>query len=103
MAKINIKALKAKSAARTNEIAVGQKYFLSIFHDKEGVWVEVLDKSAKINRAGFPSTVTYKILEQVGVERHNAPSYEIGKIGNCNATNLYERQELASPAAKYGF
>lgn len=94
--KINIKQLNSKSKSRTAEIKINGMYFLSSFHDRSGAIVRVLDKSTKRNRAGFNSTVTVVVVESV-----DDPYYKTGAVHTCNATNLYESRELASPQNKY--
>ena len=84
---------------RTHEMAVGETYFLSSLYDKDGAWVRVLKATTETNGAGWPSTVTYKVLESVGDARYYTE--RIGKTGTCNATNLYEQRHHAAHAHKY--
>jgi hypothetical protein len=86
--------------ARTNEIKIGGRYFLSSFYDKDGAWVTVLSKSTKINQAGWPSSVNIEVIASVG--DHDSDYYKAGSKHTVNATNLYEKQEHASPEYKYG-
>ena len=94
-----MKSIFQNIRARTAEIVIGAKYFLSSFYDKDGVWVEVLKKSTKMNACGWPSSVTYKVLGHVGDP--NAVYYKIGKVGTCNATNLYSKPADASHSKKF--
>lgn len=75
--------------ARTEAIVVGNTYFKSNFYDKHGSWVVVTGKSTKINGAGWPSSVSYRVIERVGTDSSHTdePGYE----GTCNACNLYTR------------
>src|SRR4030067_3836100 len=77
--------------ARNNQIEIGKIYFLSSFYGKEGAYVRVTAKSTKENRCGWPSTVSYEVVESV-----NSQYYTKHLNGNCNATNLYESRELAA-------
>ena len=94
--RLHLVSAKAKIQARTDEIVVRGRYFLSSFYDKDGSWVEVLDKSHKTNSAGWPSSVTYRVLESVG----GLGAHPVGHEGICNASNLYERREDASHTAR---
>ena len=96
---INRTATRRKIINRTNQIVVGKTYFLSSFYDKDGTWVKVLEKSTKINSAGWPSSVSYKIIEPVG-DCVNWEWHQAGRTGTCNATNLYENRADASHSAK---
>ena len=91
-------ALNNRIKNRNSQIKVGGIYFLSSFYDKDGVFVKILAKSDKVNRCGFPSTITYEVRELVGDA--NASYYTIGKVGTCNATNLYEERALANHSKK---
>lgn len=95
-----LQATNLRIINRTNEIEVGKVYFLSSFYDKDGAFVKVLAKSTKKNLAGWPSSVRYEVIETVGEDR--SAFYAKGKIGTCNATNLYEQREKASAETKYG-
>ena len=78
---------------RNAQLEVGGTYFLSIFYDVDGVFVKVLAKSDKMNRCGFPSTITYEVIERVGAAGGH---YKIGKVGTCNSSNLYGDRVLAN-------
>jgi hypothetical protein len=96
---LNVKKVQAKVKARTAQIIVGNTYFLSSFYDKEGAMVKVLKKSTAINGAGWASTVTVEVLAYVG-DGPSSSYYTPGKITTVNASNLYERRELANPQYK---
>lgn len=89
--------LAQKSKARTAQIVVGKTYFLSQFFEKHGAMVKVLEVSTKINRAGWPSSIKYQVTKKIGDKRSNF--YSEGRIGTCNACNLYEKREQASHKA----
>lgn len=91
--RLNTKAIHKAVATRHAEINVGQVYFLSSFHDKEGAMVRVLDKSTKENLCGWRSSVTCEILE---VFMSGLTSYAPGKIITVNASNLYTERAFAS-------
>lgn len=96
------KNIARRCKARTAEIVVGNQYFLSTFHDKEGCLVTVLDKSVAKNGCGWPSSVKIRIEELVGVRgAYEEQYYALGKVMTVNACNLYEKQGLASVQAKY--
>lgn len=99
-----MKATFQKIINRTNEIEIGKTYFLSSFYDKDGAMVEIISKSTKLNKGGWPSSVIYKVIQKVGEHSIIDPKYDvysIGRIGSCNATNLYEKREMADPKNKY--
>jgi hypothetical protein len=98
MAKANKSIIHQRIINRTNQIKVGRVYFLSSFYDKDGAFVKVTSKSTKTNKAGWPSSVSYEVIEKVG--EHNSNFYAVGNTGICNATNLYEQRESASTAAR---
>jgi hypothetical protein len=93
--RLNVKAMAARSEARTAAIVVGSTYFLSSFYDKDGCLVEVLSKSTKKNSAGWPSTVEVKVICPLGDDA-GKPYYAVGTIHTCNATNLYDKRDDAS-------
>ena len=85
--------------ARTNEIVIGDTYWLSSFGDSNGHYVKVIDTSTKQNRAGWNSTVTYEVVSSdVPSYPHmlTMDMYAVGAIGTCNATNLYENRKDAA-------
>src|SRR5271157_675750 len=93
--RLNVKAMAARSKARTAAIKVGSTYFLSSFYDKDGCLVEVISKSTKLNSAGWPSSVEVKVLCLLGSDAGN-DYYAVGTIHTCNATNLYDKRSDAS-------
>lgn len=102
--RLNIKKMRQAVDSRTDQIEVGKVYFLSSFYDKEGALVRVLSKSKAKNRAGWKSSVNIEVVEPVGFDDTD-PSlkyYAKGSTHTVNATNLYEKRELASASAKWG-
>jgi hypothetical protein len=91
---LNKKKTVARIKARTAEIKIGETYFLSSFYDKAGAMVRVDAKSTKLNSAGWPSTVSVTVLEEIG--ENSGTFYRPGNVITCNATNLYERIEMAN-------
>ena len=84
----------ARIKARTNEIKIGETYFLSSFYALDGAMVKVISTSTEVNNAGWPSTVKYEVIKPIGDcarRRH----YAKGKIRTCSATNLYENRDAA--------
>jgi len=100
MLKIDMNALRRSIIRKTKALRVGERYFMSVFHDVDGVWATVESASTAINSAGWPSTVRVKVEEQVG--NVLTPMYDVGNTVTCNASNLYKTREDASPAKKYG-
>ena len=97
-------ATRAKVLARNREIVVGRTYFLSHFYDVDGSFVVVESVSDAENRAGWPSTITVRVVEHGTDDPTSSArrSYPIGRVTTVNATNLYETRKSASHAAKYG-
>lgn len=93
--RLNVKAMAARSKARTAQIVVGNTYFLSSFYDKDGCMVRVHSKSTEKNSAGWPSTVKVVVLEPLGDDA-GKDYYAVGTVHTCNATNLYEKRSDAS-------
>ena len=99
MARVSI---KKRIKDRTDEIVVGKVYFLSAFYDSDGAMVKVISKSHKLNSVGWPSTVEYEVVERIGDSyAHHETFYAVGKRGTCNASNLYETREMASPSVRF--
>lgn len=94
---LNIKSLHRAVAEKHAWVQVGETYFLSHFHDKEGATVRVLSKSTKKNRAGFNSSVNIEILDS------DVDYYKPGAMHTVNAANLYTERKYASPAFKFGW
>lgn len=95
--RLDMKAIRRAVAEKHEKIEVGNTYFLSYFHDKEGASVRVLSKSTKPNRAGWCSSVNVEILES------DVDYYKPGAMHTVNASNLYEERKFASPAFKFGW
>lgn len=95
--RLNVKSLHRAVAIKHARVSVGNKYFLSHFHDKEGATVRVLSKSTKKNRAGFASSVVVEVLDS------DCDYYKPGAEHTVNAANLYEHRMYASPAFKFGW
>lgn len=91
---MSTKKTNERIKARTAQIKVGETYFLSSFYDKAGAMVVVQNKSTKKNRAGWPSSVEVKVIESVG-DGPGLSHYKPGGIHTVNATNLYEKREMA--------
>ncbi len=85
---------------RTRAMQIGATYFLSSFADKDGANVKVLSATTDTNGAGWPSSVTVRVLEPVN-QRAGYHFYDPGTIHTVNATNLYETQHLAAHSHKY--
>lgn len=102
--KLNVAKMRETVSHRTDEIKVGEVYFLSNFYDKDGAMVRVLSKSKEKNRAGWNSTVTVEVVEPLFYDddTFSLKHYAKGTRHTVNATNLYERRELASASRKWG-
>jgi hypothetical protein len=95
-------AARALVLARNRELVVGRTYFLSHFYDLDGSFVVVESVSDAENRAGWPSTVTVRVVEH-GTDDPTSSSrrsYPVGRVTTVNSTNLYETRESASAAAR---
>jgi hypothetical protein len=91
-----MKALHKQVAEAHRRVTVGDKYFLSHFHDKEGAIVRVVSKSdRRRNLAGFYSIVNVEVLES------DVAYYKPGETHTVNAANLYEHRTMASPEFKF--
>lgn len=100
--KIN-QLINRRCEARTKLINVGGIYFLSSFHDQQGAFVRVLDKSIKQNSCGWNSSVTVEVIETVNAMRPDSfheKYYAFGTVHVVNAANLYKNRTDASHAAK---
>ena len=95
---LNIRETNKRCKAATAALVVGKTYFLSDFGDT-GPMVEVVEKSTKVNSAGWPSTVTVKVVD---LHNYDGSYYFMGKVTTVNATNLYAEPRLASAAFKFG-
>lgn len=97
-----IASICADVVEKTNKIEIGSTYFLSSFHDKEGAFVKVINKSTEENSCGWPSQVKVEVIEAINphndwARKHYAP----GTMHTVNACNLYTKREDASPAVKF--
>jgi len=93
--------MKKDISDRTDEIEVGESYWLSSFHDKDGAYVKVLKKSKKQNSAGWNSTVHVAVTELDSSYPHQQESYAVGTIHTVNATNLYNDRHESSHTHKF--
>jgi hypothetical protein len=66
--------------------------------------VRVLSKSKAKNRAGWNSYVNVEVIEPLfdGDDACLLQRYAKGAKHTVNATNLYEKRELASASARWG-
>lgn len=76
------------SLKREGHVEVGQKYFLSSFHDEDGAWVKVL-------RFDEEELAQVEVLEPIGREVDNT-FYRPGSIHTVNVSNLYATREDVS-------
>ena len=74
---------------RTDELTVGDYYWISREWEKTGAFVKILEKSTELNRVGLPSLVTVEVVKPVG-------AYELGQVKTMNATNIYDHREHSS-------
>jgi len=74
---------------RTDELVVGDYYWISREWEKTGAFVKILEKSTELNRVGLPSLVTVEVVKPVG-------AYELGQVKTMNATNIYDHREHSS-------
>ena len=59
------KLINDKCKQKTESLMVGAVYFLSSFHDEQGAFVRVLNKSTEKNSCGWSSSVTVEVTEIV--------------------------------------
>lgn len=90
-----MKTIENQIKSRTNEMVIGNVYFLSMFYDKSGMMVKIISKSTKINSCGWPSSVVVEVVETIN---ENAKWNAVGTLHTVNASNLYEKREMASHA-----
>jgi len=93
--RLNLNGLRKQVAERHRRVSVGELYFLSHFHDKEGAIVRVLNKSTTENRAGWNSSVQVEVLES------DVDYYKPGATHTVNAANLYKHRYFASVEYKF--
>ena len=74
---------------RTDELVVGDYYWISREWEKTGAFVKILEKSTELNRVGLPSLVTVEVVKPVG-------AYKLGEVKTLNATNIYNHREHSS-------
>ena len=74
---------------RTDELVVGDYYWISRDWEKTGAFVKILEKSTELNRLGLPSTVKVEVVKPVG-------AYKLGEVKTMNATNIYDHREHSS-------
>jgi len=74
---------------RTDELTVGDYYWISREWEKTGAFVKILEKSTELNRVGLPSLVTVEVVKPVG-------AYKLGEVKTMNATNIYNHREHSS-------
>ncbi len=75
--------------ARTDELTVGDYYWISRDWEKTGAFVKILEKSTELNRVGLPSLVTVEVVKPVG-------AYKLGQVKTMNATNIYDHRDHSS-------
>lgn len=95
---LNIRETNKRCKEATAALVVGKTYFLSDFYDT-GPMVEVVEKSTKVNSAGWPSSVTVKVTD---LNNYTGTYWTVGKVTTVNATNLYTEPRFASAAYKFG-
>ena len=75
--------------SRTNELVVGNRYWISQDWEHTGAWVKILEKSTELNTVGLPSTVTIEVMEIDG-------AYRVGLVKTMNATQIYDERQHSS-------
>jgi len=79
--------------ARTDELVVGGRYWISQNWEHSGAFVKILEKSTDPNPSGLPSSVRVEVVEPEG-------AYKVGQVKTLNATQIYDDRDLSS---KYNF
>ena len=74
---------------RTEELVVGDHYWISRDWDTTGAFVKILEKSTELNRLGLPSSVKVEVVRSVG-------AYKLGEVKTMNATNIYDHRDHSS-------
>jgi hypothetical protein len=74
---------------RTEELVVGDYYWISREWDTTGAFVKILEKSTELNRVGLPSSVKVEVVRAVG-------SYKLGEVRTMNATQIYDHRAHSS-------
>ena len=75
--------------SRTDELIVGDYYWISKDWENTGAFVKILEKSTDMNRVGLPSTVKVEVVKPVG-------AYKLGLVKTMNATNIYDHRDHSS-------
>jgi hypothetical protein len=75
--------------ARTDELVVGGRYWISQNWEQTGAFVKILEKSTERNPAGLPSLVKVEVVQTEG-------AYKVGEIKSFNATQIYDTRDLSS-------
>jgi len=78
--------------ARTKELVVGNRYWISQDWEHTGAWVKILEKSTEMNSVGLPSTVKIEVLEDESPDG----AYRVGMVKTMNATQIYDERHHAS-------
>jgi len=76
--------------ARTEELVVGGRYWISQHWEHTGSFVKILEKSIKHNAAGLPSSVLVEVVESVG------SPLRVGETKIMNATQIYDDRNQSS-------
>ena len=74
---------------RTEELVVGDCYWISREWDTTGAFVKILEKSTELNRVGLPSSVKVEVVRAVG-------AYKLGEVRTMNATQIYDHRAHSS-------
>tara|TARA_B110000908_G_C10072206_1_gene365628 strand:+ start:235 stop:738 length:504 start_codon:yes stop_codon:yes gene_type:complete len=75
--------------ARTDELVVGERYWISQNWENTGAFVKILEKSTKLNPAGLPSSVRVEVVQTVG-------AHKVGEVKTMNATQIYDERDHSS-------
>jgi hypothetical protein len=75
--------------ARTDELVVGGRYWISQNWEHTGAFVKILEKSTERNPAGLPSSVKVEVVQTEG-------AYKVGEVKTMNATQIYDTRDLSS-------
>lgn len=75
--------------SRTNELVIGERYWISQNWEHTGAFVKILEKNTDINPSGLPSSVIVEVVEPVGV-------YKVGDTKTLNATQIHDERDHSS-------
>ena len=75
--------------ARTEELVVGEHYWISQNWENTGAFVKILEKSTELNPAGLPSSVRVEVVQTAG-------AYKVGDTKTMNATQIYDERDHSS-------